>query len=229
MIELPFIFLAGVLGSAHCIGMCGGFALTIGSATSVFRENLLRQTIYSSGRIFTYTWLGICAAYGGMRLMQLSGALPGLLAVLAGVFLIYQGLVTVGVIRKKGVTGQASCLAGSIFGSWMRGSRRTQVFLAGLATGFLPCGLLYGMLANAASTTNLATGGMTMAVFGLGTAPVMMLTGFSGSLLSASHRSRLFHLAGWCVVITGVITLARGLTGLQPWITGQPPSCPLCS
>ena len=66
MIELPFVFLAGLLGSSHCVGMCGGFALTIGSAARLVRENLWRQTIYSAGRVFTYTWLGICAAYGGM-------------------------------------------------------------------------------------------------------------------------------------------------------------------
>ena len=99
------------------------------------------------------------------------------------------------------------------------------MFLAGLATGFLPCGLLYGMLANAASTSDLLTGGLTMAVFGLGTAPVMVLTGFGGSLLGVAQRRRLFQAAGWCVVITGAITLVRGIYGLQP---GQIPGCPLC-
>jgi len=225
MIELPFIFMAGLLGSSHCVGMCGGFALTIGSAAPALRENLLRQTIYTSGRVFTYSWLGVCAAYGGMRLTRLSGALPGVLAMVAGIFLIYQGLVTTGVIRRAAVSGQPSCLAGSLFGPWMRGSRRTQVFLAGLATGFLPCGLLYGMLANAASTSNLLTGGLTMAIFGLGTAPVMVLTGFGGSLLGVAQRRRLFQAAGWCVVITGAITLVRGIYGLQP---GPTPGCPLC-
>ena len=225
MIALPFIFLAGLLGSSHCVGMCGGFALTIGSFAPALRENLLRQTIYSSGRVFTYTWLGVCAAYGGMRLTQISGALPGVLAMLAGVFLIYQGLAATGVIRRAAVAGQPPCLAGSLFGPLMRGSRRTQVFLAGLATGFLPCGLLYGMLANAASTSDLLTGGLTMAVFGLGTAPVMVLTGFGGSLLGAAQRRRLFQAAGWCVVITGAITLVRGIYGLQP---GRIPGCPLC-
>jgi sulfite exporter TauE/SafE len=228
MIELPFIFVAGLLGSAHCVGMCGGFALTIGSVAPALGENLLRQLIYSSGRVFTYSWLGICAAYGGMRLTQVSGSLPGVLAIVAGVFLIYQGLVVTGVIRRAAVTGKPPCLAGSLFGAWMRGSRRTQVFLAGLATGFLPCGLLYGMLANAASTSNLLSGGVTMAVFGLGTLPVMVLTGFGGSLLGVAQRRRLFYAAGWCVVITGVITLVRGIYGLQSGLSGHTPDCPLC-
>ena len=66
MIELPMVFLGGLLGSAHCVGMCGGFALGIGLGTPSFAANVGRQVIYTTGRVFTYALpgrrRGICRA-----------------------------------------------------------------------------------------------------------------------------------------------------------------------
>lgn len=228
MIELPFIFLAGLLGSAHCVGMCGGFALAIGAHAPGWTENLLRQGVYTFGRVFTYAWLGMLAGYGGSQLHNVSDLLPAVLAIVAGLFLIYQGLVTTGVVKPGVVTGNAPCLAGSMFGSLLRGSRRTHVLLAGIVTGFLPCGLLYGMLATAGSSSNLYFGALLMATFGLGTMPVMVLTGTSGSLLGIAGRKRLFWLAGWCVVVTGLITLGRGLYAGWSWYAYSEAACPFC-
>ena len=53
MIELPLVFLGGLLGSAHCVGMCGGFALTIGLGARDVAANVCRQLVYTAGRIFT--------------------------------------------------------------------------------------------------------------------------------------------------------------------------------
>ena len=210
MIELPFVFLAGLLGSAHCVGMCGGFALSIGASTESLSENVFRQSLYTAGRVFTYSTLGAAAGFGGLRLMQLNTHLPAWLAIVAGLFLIFQGLVTTGLLPKRNVLSKPPCLAASFFGTLLQGGNRMRSFLAGLVTGFLPCGLLYGMLAGAASTSNLSAGAVMMAAFGFGTMPVMVLTGCSGSLVSLVARRRLFYVAGWCVIITGAITLSRG-------------------
>lgn len=226
MIELPFVFLAGVLGSAHCVGMCGGFVVSIGTRTDRLAENLVRQSLYSVGRIFTYGTLGAAVAFGGYRLMQWNSQIPSLLAIAAGLFLIVQGLFTTGVLRRRYLRSKSVCLAGSFFSALFRGNGRTQAFLAGVMTGFLPCGLLYGMLAGAASTSNLVSGAVLMMAFGLGTVPVMMLTGSSGTVLSHVARKRLFWVAGWCVVATGVITLSRGVYAFAPGADVAP--CPFC-
>ena len=87
MIGLPLVFLGGLLGSAHCVGMCGGFALLIGSGARSARANLARQIVYSLGRIFTYSACGAAVGYAGLRL---SDDLPSvvnaqaLLAIVAG-------------------------------------------------------------------------------------------------------------------------------------------------
>ena len=58
MIELPLVLMSGLLGSAHCLGMCGGFALAIGGGATNVRSNLARQLVYTAGRVFTYMVFG---------------------------------------------------------------------------------------------------------------------------------------------------------------------------
>lgn len=230
MIELPLIFLAGVLGSGHCVGMCGGFALAIGGGTTSLSASLSRQMLYTLGRLFTYGSLGAIVACGGVRLSQLTATLvnvPAVLSLGAGVLLLYFGLRSAGVLKRAGLKrGGTSCLAGSLFGSFLSAPDGLSVFLAGLFTGFLPCGLLYGMLALAAATGSLTLGWATMVVFGLGTAPAMLLVGCGGPLLSLAARRKLNTLAAWSVVATGVVSLVRGFCFLS-W-GGSTGECPFC-
>lgn len=231
MIELPLILLAGILGSAHCLGMCGPFALLIGGHSAGWSTALVRQLAYTAGRVFTYGTLGAAAGFGGQTLVK---NMPGLvqasalLAVAAGALLIYQGLAAAGVLAKRGVGPAATpCLSGGLLGHFLRQPSAGAIFLAGVFTGFLPCGLLYGMLALAMSTRSVVWGGLTMAVFGLGTAPGMIAIGLSGRLASLAARRWLVAVAAWCLVITGAISIARGVSYFS--IGNAPPGgCPLC-
>jgi sulfite exporter TauE/SafE len=83
------------------------------------------------------------------------------------------------------------------------------MLVAGVLTGFLPCGLVHGFLTLVSSTSSVLHGLLTMAAFGLGTAPIMILTDFSGSLVSHSARRQLLRVSAVCVLLTGVISLAR--------------------
>lgn len=238
MIELPFIFVSGFLGSAHCLGMCGPFALAIGARASSWQGNLLRQSCYTTGRVFTYGFLGACAGYGGASVAGKSPTwvqVPAILAIVAGVFLIYQGLRTANVLpplqslwqRKTKPRVGTPCLAASFFATFLHSPSTKGVFLAGLLTGFLPCGLVYAFLTLAASTASVLLGAATMAVFGVGTAPIMMLAGVGGSVLSIGWRQRLLQIAAWCVVVAGILSIARGMGYLS--IGGEPPAgCPFC-
>jgi sulfite exporter TauE/SafE len=230
MLEWPLIFGSGLLGSAHCLGMCGPFALALGAAAPSSRANLRRQAWYSAGRIFTYAVLGAAAAFLGN---WLTGNLPGwtnvpaVLALVAGGFLIVQGLWATGVLPKRGVSGTAACPGAAAFKALLGGRSTSDVFLAGLFTGLLPCGLLYGMLALAGSTGDVPRGLATMVVFGLGTVPAMVAAGVGGSLLGTAARKRIHALAAWCLVLTGVVSIARGAGAVS--FTAEPPAgCPFC-
>lgn len=231
MIEWPLVFGSGLLGSAHCLGMCGPFALALGSAAPTPRANVRRQVWYSAGRIFTYAVLGAAAAFMGHWLAaKLPGwtNVPAVLALIAGSFLVVQGLCAAGVLRKRGVGGAAACPGAAAFKALLGGRSTSDIFLAGMFTGLLPCGLLYGMLALAGSTGDVPRGIATMAVFGLGTLPAMVAVGLGGSLLGVTARRRIHAVAAWCLVLTGLVSIARG-AGAVSFTADPPAGCPFCT
>ncbi len=236
MIELPLLFVAGILGTAHCLGMCGPLALAIGSGSGGWGNAWTRQGVYTAGRIFTYGVLGAAAGYFGSRLDGSLPAIinvPAILAIAAGLLLIYQGLLATGCLtpllarlRFRGGAAHA-CVAGGLFAPFFRQRGMQGVFLAGLMTGLMPCGLLYGMLALATSHNSLVAGSLAMMVFGLGTAPAMMLAGLGGRVIGLAARRRLLLVAAGCLILTGMISVGRGMLYLS--LEDRPAAgCPAC-
>lgn len=233
MIDLPLIALGGVLGSSHCVGMCGGFAVAIGLGARSVRQNLARQLVYCSGRVFTYAFLGSAAGFAGAWFTRRSAPLVHAQAVLslaAGVLLMVQGAWALGLFPRPGSHGHKagaglSCLASSFLRPFLSSPRWHHVFVAGVLNGALPCGLVYGYLALASSTASFPSGLLVMVALGLGTMPVMVLTGAGASVLSFAARQRLWRVSGVCVLLTGLLALGRGLAF---WSTGGASHCPAC-
>jgi uncharacterized protein len=223
MIELPLVFLGGLLGSAHCVGMCGGFALSIGLGAHGFAANFWRQVIYTIGRIFTYSFFGVVAGYTGFWLAGRASLwinAQATLSIVAGVILAGQGLLALGIVprqlRPHFFSGSgAPCLAGTFVGPFLTSPHLVNVLLAGVLTGFLPCGLVYGYLALASSSANIRDGLLTMCLFGAGTGPLMILTGTGASLLSHGARRNLLRVSAVCVALTGLISIVRGILFIQ--------------
>lgn len=236
MIELPLVFLGGLLGASHCVGMCGGFAVMIGVAHSDWRRNLRAQLAYSAGRIVTYCVLGAAAGQIGMRLERFAGGwvnIPAALCILAGLFLIVEGLAAAGFdLRKwrRSVGGQAPhCTMIPLMASVLKIPGARNAFAAGLLTSLIPCGLVYAFLSLAATSGNFAAGMLVMGVFGLGTVPLMLTTGATASMLTLVQRRRMMYVAAWCVVLTGFITVARGAGVLDLGTGSERMHCPFCS
>jgi sulfite exporter TauE/SafE len=233
MIELPLIMLAGLLGSGHCIGMCGPLALTLGAGARL-KTNLQRQLVYSAGRIFTYAFCGAVAAFAGVWLAAHTRSLvvsQAWLALGAGGLLVLVGLASVGLLPRPAIRlfGRAPCGAASAVKTLLTASPLSSVFLAGAATGFIPCGLVYAFLLKAGSTGSPGQGALVMAAFGIGTVPLMVAVGAGGSLLTLTARTRMLRIAGWCVVLTGCVTMVRGAGQLNPPTGAATAPCPLCA
>lgn len=238
MIELPLVFMGGLLGSAHCLGMCGPLAIALAGSDQGVKDNLRRQLAFSGGRIFTYGFGGALAGYGGFWLANRPALamesqlvhVQAWLAILAGLVLIGMGLITVGILPRWVTVRMthAPCLSGKWLQTFLQAPGLSGAMLAGVFTGFIPCGLVYGFLALAASTAGPWQGWLTMICFGAGTVPLMVLAGCGGSLLNISTRARLFQLAAWCVVLTGMISVARGVGYLNLAGDMAVGSCPLC-
>lgn len=230
---LSLIFLAGLLGSAHCIGMCGGFTLMIGMHTGTKWTNLVSQGSYSAGRIFTYSLLGAVAGALGQRVANATSTWANVsagLSIIAGLFLIYQGLLATGIrFSKKPFSAiQSPCLMSPILATFLKSENQAGKFFAGVLTGFLPCGLLYAFLSLAVASRDLLWGATIMATFGAGTLPIMIATGIGGRLLNSLTRQRLLQLAAWSVVMTGAITLTRGVMFANVPSNTEIPACPFC-
>ena len=230
--QWALVMMGGLLGSAHCVGMCGSLALSVGASATSWQQNLLRQLCYSAGRIFTYAVLGAAAGYGVLRLTHSAdgwSSAQSLVALLAGVLLVYEGLRTTGIWPRRRHVGLPPCLGSGFLGAFLAAPGWSGSFLAGVFTGFLPCGLVYAFLALAASTGSLWPAAASMTAFGLGTVPLMVLTGCGGSLLSVTARIRLLRLAGWCVLVSGLLSIYRGV-GLWQAFAGSPLAhCPFCN
>ena len=218
------VFAAGFAGSFHCIGMCGGFACGLGRDPRGRVATTIRHLLYNSGRLTTYCFLGALAgALGrilctrqGTTFTLLGGSLDAaerILAIVAGLLMIAMALQFFGLLRVfNGLTaGFGSSTFALSLRSLMTTRDRAAPLAFGVFNGFLPCPLVYAFAAEAASTFQALPGLLTMASFGLGTFPAMLMMGGVGRVLAPAWRQRGVKLAGGCILILGLITLGRGL------------------
>lgn len=215
MVEPLAIFAGGLLGSAHCLGMCGGFAVTVSAGSNSASDMVRRQVTYSLGRIIAYSFLGAIAGFGGAFLQHTLGVgwrVQQLLSIIAGILMIIVALSTLNLLPRLRTSGGSGCNpAASIFKHFLTQPGTLGGVLAGAATGFLPCGLVYSFLSKSAAEAHVLGGVFTMMLFGLGTVPLMFLTGCSGAILSHTLRGRMMKLAACLVLAMGALTIYRGL------------------
>lgn len=205
------VFVSGLVGSLHCVGMCGGFPLAL--ATHAPADNLPRQLLYNLGRLNTLAAIGAFSGAAG-TVVTAGGAWVAarLLALAAGLFMVAVGLEMLGVLA--GVTARGSAFVQATLRGLLGGVIRSRSPAAPLALGvfnaFLPCQLIYAFAALAAGTASVGEGTLTMLAFGLGTVPAMLVVGMMPGVLGAGTRARFWRAAGVLVIAFGVLTLLRG-------------------
>jgi sulfite exporter TauE/SafE len=226
IVEYLLVFLAGFAGSFHCIGMCGGFACALGTGQAERVPAIVRQLLYNAGRLTTYAFIGVLAGSVGQVLCTPAGAantvLDGplstgqqLLAVASGVLMLVMALQFFGLRRLHRI---AVGFGGGAFVSGFRALLASPGPAAPLAfgvfNGFLPCPLVYAVAAQATASAHGLSGMLTMAAFGLGTFPAMLMMGGVGRVIGPAWRHRGVRLAGGFILVLGLITLGRGLLPL---------------
>jgi sulfite exporter TauE/SafE len=206
------VCLASLVGSLHCVGMCGGFvAFYSGGDGSAGIRRLLSHGAYSAGRLVAYSLLGLAAGAAGAAL-DLAGSLAGvqrIAAVVAGIVMIAWG--TLALLRIGGVKVFTHRRASSVSrwlgrGISLVGDRPPVVRAAavGLLSGVLPCGWLWAFVVTAAGTGSAAGGVAVMAAFWAGTVPLLVALGLGAQIVSVPLRK---HIPA----ITAVILLGLGL------------------
>jgi uncharacterized protein len=217
MTEVWLSFLAGLAGSPHCLGMCGGIVAAIAlnardTAPGARRFILLS---YNLGRISTYTLLGAIAGLLGASLDVLSMKMAAnWVFVAANLFVVLVGLASLVQLSSLSLFSLESS-GGRFFAGILRwavsDARYPRIFILGMALGFLPCGLVYAPLIAAATTGKPLAGGAIMAALGLGTLPILFFFGSASAALSARLRGSLLRLVGLFVALIGLTGLWRVL------------------
>lgn len=209
----------GLIGSFHCAGMCGPLALALPLRQDSWGTRIFSTFIYNSGRIVTYTSLGVVFGFLGYGLgfwgMQRWVSIGiGLIMVLSVLFPF--------IFRKLRIE--------STVDNWLSGfkpkfgrlfSFRTypSVFMIGIFNGFLPCGLVYLALAGAIVSTGPMAGAMYMFLFGIGTLPVMLFIPLAGNFASLGFRATVRKLIPVVIVLVGTLFILRGLNLGIPYVS----------
>lgn len=206
-------WLLGLFGSVHCIGMCGGLASALAFAlppTTAPSRRLLLIGLMGAGRIGSYALLG---ALGGAIVPATTGGAAILPRVLAGVLLVLMGLSIAGWTTALAPLERAGHRLWQRAGPRALGMARLDstggAVLAGIAWGWLPCGLVYSTLAWSVTAGEATRSAMLMAAFGMGTLPAVMASGALAARLRNLLQRRGLRLAmGLLVAAFGVWTLA---------------------
>jgi len=206
-IDTVALFMLGLLGTGHCIGMCGPLVVALPGQTGRFSAHLA----YHAGRLITYGIIGASMGVLGSGLIGLASAVGGNpmlwmirvqvgISLIAGLFLLFFGLSRLGFIAEP--QWLAIAMPNRIPG-WRRLMSRAaeqrsnlDLFLMGLFLGGLPCGLSYAAFAKALSGAQLLSGAVTALIFGLGTLPGMLAVGVGAAVFLNRFRQQADILAG---------------------------------
>jgi len=210
------IFIASLLGSLHCAGMCGAFVLfAIGAGEpNVGVSRGVLQMAYHGGRLITYTLLGVAAGALGATL-NLAGKLAGLqhaAAMLAGAMMIGFGvLALLQLLGSKWRIGGAPAfmqkLASMGFSKTAKLSPIARAGTVGLLTTLLPCGWLWAFVITAAGTASPVYGGLAMVAFWAGTLPVLVGLSVGVQKLAGRFASKVPVIASVAIVLVGAYTI----------------------
>lgn len=206
---------AGVFGSAHCIGMCGGLIAVASDGVSTGRARLTVQLGYQAARLASYVALGVTAGWLG-RALDLAGRAAGLskgAAVVAGATMMVWGLwamlEAVGArLRLRLPQVRLPRFVGSALANARQRPPLVRAVLLGGASALLPCGFLYAFALAAAGTGSPLGGGLVMAALWLGNLPALLGFGLviAGALSGARRHIPL--LSAMTVFALGVFTLS---------------------
>ena len=211
---LTAVFLVGLLGGTHCLGMCGGIVTALTVQMPRDRPRWSLHLAYHAGRITTYAAAGALAGGLGAAALLLGGALPVqvVLYVVAQLMLVALGLYLLGISRYLEVFERAGRVL------WRRIQPAASVFFpvrtvprgyaVGILWGLLPCGLVYSVLVTALVAGGAANGALVMLAFGAGTLPSLLAAAAVFPALQRIRRGQAVRRAA------GGVIIAFGLFGL---------------
>ncbi|WP_282124350.1 sulfite exporter TauE/SafE family protein [Algibacter mikhailovii] len=216
-------FLLGLLGSFHCVGMCGPIAFMLPVDRSSQINKVSQIAIYHIGRLLTYSVLGLVFGLIGKGLYLFG--FQQQLSIAIGIIMILIVIIPQKTLSKynfsKPIYGLISNVK-SWLGKAMKRKSLDTFLTIGFLNGFLPCGLVYMAVFAAIGSGSALNGSLYMAVFGLGTIPLMTTAIYLSNVLKGTTRQRIQKIIPVFVVLIGLLFIVRGLGLGIPYLSPAP-------
>ena len=204
----------GLLGSFHCIGMCGPIVLALPG------RSIVHKIFYNLGRTITYSLLGVAVGFIGQGvafagLQQSLSIVIGVIMLVIILFTKYKhfDLPTNGVFNKVYISIKTK------LGPLLKSKSVFSPLLIGILNGLLPCGLVYAALLAALSLGSIVGSAFYMAFFGLGTFPIMLGLGLFSSVISPSIRTKLNRAVPYFLALVAILLILRGMNLGIPYVS----------
>jgi sulfite exporter TauE/SafE len=205
-------FLIGLMGSLHCVGMCGPLAFAV---PTVKGHRFASAVVYNTGRIITYALLGILVGLLGLGI-HLAGY-QSYLSLFTGFFIIL--LVIFPALERllfKLTKFDLGSKVRTMISKNLRRNSYTSTALIGILNGLLPCGLIYAALAGAIETGYVESAALYMILFGLGTSVLMMGTMLSKGIVIRINWLKPKKIVPYLTLVLGLLFVIRGILYMRP-------------
>ena len=212
--------LFGLLGSFHCIGMCGPIAFMLPVDRTSQPKRVLQVTVYHIGRMISYGILGLLFGLLGKGFYFFG--FQQYLSIIIGVVMILIIVLPSKAVNKFSLAKPFYKLLSGVknrLGKELKKKRTDTFFTIGFLNGFLPCGLVYMAIFGSIAAGNAIDGSLYMMLFGLGTVPLMTAFIFLGNFATGLVRKRIQQFIPIAVVIVGTLFILRGLGLGIPYIS----------
>jgi sulfite exporter TauE/SafE len=213
-------FIIGIVGSFHCIGMCGPIALALPVQNRHALGLLWNRVLYNSGRVITYMMIGVVFGLVGQGFSM--AGLQQVISIAAGVAILLMVLLPQSITAKIYLLRPAHAFVAflkSKFSILFKKKSGYSTLLIGLLNGFLPCGLVYIAVAGAMATGSIRQGALYMGFFGLGTIPVMLAVSIAGNFIGLNVRRKIGKWVPVFLVVLAFLFILRGMNLGIPYIS----------
>lgn len=218
--------LTGLVGSLHCIGMCGPLALALPVGRFPAGQRLVARGVYHAGRLSAYSLLGAIVGSVGQGFLLTGLQRP--LSILAGVLLLGWVLAARFIPNRWVPSASIHKLTGP-FTRMLRKPTLGHMAGLGFLNGLLPCGSVYVALVGALALSSPGRGAVYMLLFGVGTLPAMLSVSAILNQLTPTLRQRFSRSLPIMTVVVALLLIGRGLAGWwQPMQTSQQQPIPVC-
>ena len=201
----------GLLTGFHCIGMCGPIAISLPLHNLRWLDKTMAALIYNLGRVVTYSVLG--ALFGLLGQGFVIAGFQQWLSIIVGVLMILSALFPLfldKMIAKSplySIVGSIKAKLGLLFGK----QSYKALFYIGLLNGLLPCGPVYVAIGMSLAAGSSFAGAMYMAVFGMGTIPIMLSLSLAGNLFTGKLKRKIRKVVPFFVILLGIWFIIKGM------------------